>query len=98
LAEADRQNDQGAMFFTCPEDARWSAESQSVKFRVGIPGSEEIRAKVSARTFGNSVIQNDFRGLAAETIVETALGASWQCCSGDWRGRDFEHRDGPGLK
>jgi hypothetical protein len=35
------------------------------------PGPDDIRAKVSARAFGNRLIQNDFRGIVAETIVET---------------------------
>ena len=57
------------------------------------PGSNEIRAKASARAFGDQVIQNDFRGIVAETIVESALGPDWRCCSGDWLGWDFEHCD-----
>jgi hypothetical protein len=60
---------------------------------MSTPGPDQIRAKVSARAFGNPVIQNDFRGLVAETIVESALGPTWRCCSGDWLGWDFEHLD-----
>jgi hypothetical protein len=62
------------------------------------PGPDEIRTKVSARAFGNPVIQNDFRGLVAETIVESALEPTWRCCSGDWLGWDFEHLDGTRLE
>jgi hypothetical protein len=65
---------------------------------MSTPGPEEIRAKVSARAFGNPVIQNDFRGIVAETIVESALGPTWRCCSGDWLGWDFEHLDGTRLE
>jgi hypothetical protein len=61
---------------------------------MSTPGPYEIRARVLASAFGNPVIQNDFRGLVAETIVESALGAPWRCCSGDWLGWDFEHLDG----
>ena len=60
---------------------------------MSAPGPDEIRAKVSARAFGNPVIQNDFRGFVAETIVESALEPTWRCCSGDWVGWDFEHLD-----
>ena len=60
---------------------------------MSTPGPNEIRARVSARAFGNPVIQNDFRGLVAETIVESALEPTWRCCSGDWLGWDFEHLD-----
>ena len=38
---------------------------------MSTPGPEDIRAKVSTRAFGNPVIQNDFRGIVAETIVES---------------------------
>jgi hypothetical protein len=44
---------------------------------MSTPGPYEIRARVLASAFGNPVIQNDFRGLVAETIVESALGAPW---------------------
>ena len=53
----------------------------------------EIRAKASARAFGDQVIQNDFRSIVAETTVESALGPDWRSRSGDWLGWDFEHRD-----
>jgi hypothetical protein len=60
---------------------------------MSMPAPDEIRAKVSARAFANPVVQNDFRGLVAEAIVESALAPAWQCCSGDWLGWDFEHRE-----
>jgi hypothetical protein len=50
---------------------------------MSIPGPDEIRARVSARAFGSPVIQNDFRGIVAKTVVECALGPTWRCCSGD---------------
>jgi nitrous oxide reductase accessory protein NosL len=65
---------------------------------MNIPGPDEIRAKVSARAFGNRIIQNDFRGPVAETIVESAQEPTWRCCSGDWLGWDFEHLDGTRLE
>jgi hypothetical protein len=65
---------------------------------MSIPLPNEIRTKVSARAFGSSVIQNDFRGILAETIIESALGPAWRCCSGDWLGWDFEHSDGTRLE
>ena len=65
---------------------------------MSIPGPDQIRAKVSARAFGNRIIQNDFRGLVAETIVESALEPAWRCCSGDWLSWDFEHPDGTRLE
>jgi hypothetical protein len=65
---------------------------------MSTPGPDEIRAKVSARAFGSPVIQNDFRGFVAETIVESALGPTWRCCSGDWLGWDFEYLDGTRLE
>jgi hypothetical protein len=65
---------------------------------MSTPGPDQIRAKVSARAFGNPVIQNDFRGLVAETIAESALEPTWRCCSGDWLGWDFEHLDGSKLE
>ena len=65
---------------------------------MSTPSPDEIRARVSARAFGNPIIQNDFRGIVAETIVESALGPTWRCCSADWLGWDFEHLDGTRLE
>jgi hypothetical protein len=60
---------------------------------MSTPGPDDIRTRVSAHAFGNPVIQNDFRGIVAEAIVESALGPTWRWRSGDWLGWDFEHVD-----
>ena len=47
-----------------------------------IPARTKSGQRGSARAFGSPVVQNDFRGLVAEIIIESALGAAWRCCSG----------------
>jgi hypothetical protein len=65
---------------------------------MSTPGPNEIPMKVKARAFGKLVIQNDFRGIVAESIVEAALISTWKCCSGDWLGWDFQLPDGTRIE
>jgi hypothetical protein len=65
---------------------------------ISVPTAERIRANAAHETFGGPLISNTYRGLIAEIIVSEALGADWDMCSGDWRGWDFQHRDGCRLE
>jgi hypothetical protein len=59
---------------------------------------EEISARAAQIAFGEPVIQNDFRGLIVEVIVEAALGGDWKLCSANWLSWDFQHIDGTRLE
>ena len=62
------------------------------------PTAELIREQAAREAFGRPLVSNIYRGLIAEIIVGEALGADWHMCSGDWRGWDFQHRDGCRLR
>jgi hypothetical protein len=68
------------------------------KNSMSSPTPKHIRDAAAKAVFGNSLISNIYRGLIAEIIVGEALGKDWHMCSGDWRGWDFEHRDGCRLE
>jgi hypothetical protein len=62
------------------------------------PTADQIRAKLCAAAFGETLVSNIYRGLVAEIIVGAALDPEWRLCSGDWRGWDFEHAEGCRLE
>ena len=65
---------------------------------ISVPTSDRIRTRATHEAFGGPLISNIYRGLIAEIIVGEALGTDWFICSGDWRGWDYEHRDGCRLE
>jgi hypothetical protein len=74
LAEADRQNDQGAMFFTFPEDAGWNAKRQAVEFGVEI---DEYHGVVGVPRRAFQRLLPDFLGLIVGLLSGTdGIGTS----------------------
>lgn len=59
---------------------------------------ETVRSRAADSAFGRPVVQNNFRALIAEAIVDLALPQGWRWCSGDWAAWDFEHDDGTRLE
>lgn len=62
------------------------------------PTARQIRDKLCNAAFGDPLVSNIYRGLVAEIIVDTELGALWNYCGSDWRSWDFEHVDGCRLE
>jgi hypothetical protein len=57
------------------------------------PTRARLKSKLAERLFGQSIVQNNFRGELVEEIVNCAIGNTWRHCSNDWSAWDFE-RDG----
>jgi hypothetical protein len=68
---------------------------QVMKSRPGPPMTlgNAVAARVRLIVWCKACVVNLALGIVAETIVESALGPDWQCCSDDWLGWDFEHCD-----
>lgn len=62
------------------------------------PTPDEISATAAQLAFGHRIIQNNLRALVVEVIVDYALKPDWRHCSEDWKGWDFEHKDGTRLE
>ena len=62
------------------------------------PAAEDIRDAASHAVFGKRLIQNNFRAVVAETIVDFALKPTWRHCSENWGGWDFQHTTGMRLE
>ena len=63
-----------------------------------VPTADEVYEAASQIAFGRPIVQNNFRAIVFEAIVECALKTGWSRCSGDWKGWDFEHRTGKRLE
>ena len=56
--------------------------------------TKAVERHAASRSFGRPLIQNDFRAVVVEAIVDLALRpAGWGWCSGDWAAWAFEHGD-----
>lgn len=62
------------------------------------PSVASIQASAANAAFGRRLITNIHRGLIAEAIVASALGADWRWCSEDYSSWDFEREDGLRLE
>ncbi len=62
------------------------------------PAVEEVRDYASHIVFGDRLIQNNFRAVVAEAIVDFALRPTWLHCSENWGSWDFQHTTGVRLE
>lgn len=60
--------------------------------------SEAVRLHAAESAFGRRLVQNNFRAVVVEAMVDMALPAAWRWCSADWAPWDFEHTDGTRLE
>lgn len=57
-----------------------------------------VIAGVTQAAFGKPLVNNVYRAMLAEAIVDGALDNGWHWCSGDWALCDFRHADGTRLE
>jgi hypothetical protein len=62
------------------------------------PTPDEISATAAQLAFGHRIIQNNLRAIVVEMMVHYALKPDSRQCSEDWKGWDFEHKDGTYLE
>lgn len=58
-----------------------------------VPDRQTILRQAAKAAFDQPRINNVFRSVVVEAIVDAALGDGWRWCSGDWAAFDFQHRD-----
>ena len=59
------------------------------------PTAQEVVEAAAASAFGRPLVQNNFRALLVEAMINAVLPEGWTWASADWAGWDFRRANGP---
>ncbi len=63
-----------------------------------LPDAQAVVQHAAEAVFGKPLVNNVFRSIIVEAIIDLALDSEWEWCSGDWSAFDFQHKDGTRLE
>lgn len=53
---------------------------------------DRLLKHVQKHLFGSPLVDNRFRPLLVEAMVDMAISADWEWCAMNWSGHDFQHK------